>query len=415
MKTKIRKISSFQIFIKVWNRTTDFEFFWDKNKFANRFYGIQEMYQNYLDGRSDWDDDKSRDPFYDSPDTEVNIGTVYVFLQSLAFMVELDEQMPITDFKGQERGQLRVQLAPCSPQGREIMGEFVDSPEELMGKNLGFKVKIISAVGIPRKFISSRCKYKFYVNEDTTTEEFSGSNPEYSHEKVFQFSPITKQLIEYLKQQLLIIEIVGKQGPKDARLRRMSKAIRKTSVSAFAGSSNDSQQYKNKADDLELKLKKIHKLIEQAQTNERKSLPIKTVMRVLSGHDLTNGAQKPTVVSTGGSSSAVIRKKSLTLPEKAKMPSTMNDLNQSLNDIEYSHDAQSLNSLNSVSVKMSRPSKSVNVPKPSLNEKDKSDKGNENHEKHSGRALQKSDLAKKLTSTGTKDNKQYNSTIQRKK
>lgn len=46
-------------------------------------------------------------------------------------MVEIDEQLPITDTKGNERGQLKVALMPCSPQGKEITGEFVDQPEEL--------------------------------------------------------------------------------------------------------------------------------------------------------------------------------------------------------------------------------------------------------------------------------------------
>lgn len=75
---------------------------------------------------------QDRDPFYESPDTEVLIGVVHVYLQSLAYMVEVDEQLPITDFKGNERGQLKTILVPCGEDGREIVGEFVDSPEDLV-------------------------------------------------------------------------------------------------------------------------------------------------------------------------------------------------------------------------------------------------------------------------------------------
>ena len=32
-----------------------------------------------------------------------------------------------------------------------IHSEYVESPEELVGKQLGFKVKILSALGLPRK------------------------------------------------------------------------------------------------------------------------------------------------------------------------------------------------------------------------------------------------------------------------
>lgn len=72
----------------------------------------------------------------ETQDAEVPIGSVNVYLQSLAYMVELDEQLPITDFTGQERGQLSVSLAPCTPQGKEITGEFVDSPRDLVNIEL---------------------------------------------------------------------------------------------------------------------------------------------------------------------------------------------------------------------------------------------------------------------------------------
>ncbi len=85
---------------------------------------------------------QDRDPFYESPDTEVLIGVVHVYLQSLAYMVEVDEQLPITDFKGNERGQLKIVLVPCGEDGREIVGEFVDSPEDLVC--LIFYLKIFS-------------------------------------------------------------------------------------------------------------------------------------------------------------------------------------------------------------------------------------------------------------------------------
>lgn len=56
----------------------------------------------------------------------------HVYLQSLAYMVEVDEQLPINDLKGNERGQLKVLLVPTNDKGKEIVGEFVDSPEELV-------------------------------------------------------------------------------------------------------------------------------------------------------------------------------------------------------------------------------------------------------------------------------------------
>lgn len=53
-------------------------------------------------------------------------------LKSLAFMMELDENLPILDVHGAETGKLSVVLIPCSPAGVEIYGEYVENPDELV-------------------------------------------------------------------------------------------------------------------------------------------------------------------------------------------------------------------------------------------------------------------------------------------
>lgn len=47
---------------------------------------------------------KESDPFWEDPNTEVFVGSVHVYLQSLAYMVELEENLVITDYKGIEQG-----------------------------------------------------------------------------------------------------------------------------------------------------------------------------------------------------------------------------------------------------------------------------------------------------------------------
>jgi len=75
---------------------------------------------------------QERDPFFESVNTEVQIGSTYVYLRSLAFMMEMEELLPISDFKGQEKGSLRVELMPCSVQGKEITEDYVESPGRLV-------------------------------------------------------------------------------------------------------------------------------------------------------------------------------------------------------------------------------------------------------------------------------------------
>ena len=85
---------------------------------------------------------------------DVHIGSVHVYLQSLTYMVrplvflegnvltvdlwpqiELEEQLTITDYKGNEQGLLSVEVWPCNKDGTPLSDDedmFVEEPEELV-------------------------------------------------------------------------------------------------------------------------------------------------------------------------------------------------------------------------------------------------------------------------------------------
>ena len=75
------------------------EFVWPKEKFLNRLYLMKEMYNNYEEEEGDWDLPEERDPFQEDINQEITIGTVQVFLQPIAYMVEMKEQLNVTDMK----------------------------------------------------------------------------------------------------------------------------------------------------------------------------------------------------------------------------------------------------------------------------------------------------------------------------
>ena len=54
-------------------------------------------------------------------------------------------------------------MAPCNKKGREYTekdDKFVDSPDELIGKDVHFLFKIINCRGLPNKYTDVYCKYK---------------------------------------------------------------------------------------------------------------------------------------------------------------------------------------------------------------------------------------------------------------
>lgn len=85
-------------------------------------------------------------------------GTSQLYLQPLSFNVESNEQIEILDYRGNEIGFLSVELQPCDEKGREyseLDDNFVDSPFELIGKPLHFKLKINSCRGLSSRFTVS--------------------------------------------------------------------------------------------------------------------------------------------------------------------------------------------------------------------------------------------------------------------
>ena len=145
-----------QVFIKVYNINNNLEFEWPKEKFLNRMYIMKEMYQNYEQGsEEDWDLPLNKDPFYDEPTLDQLIGVAHLFLQPLAFMVELNEQIEIIDYRGNEIGIINIDINPCDQTGRlfnELDDNFVDSPSELIGRPMYFIVRIFGCRGLPHRF-----------------------------------------------------------------------------------------------------------------------------------------------------------------------------------------------------------------------------------------------------------------------
>lgn len=145
------------------NVETGLEFEWPKDKFLDRLYLMKEMYQNFESGE-EWDVPLEKDPFYEDPDTLCLIGSTQVFLQPLAYLVEIKEQLDLIDYRRTEVGIVNVEIVPCRPDGREYSDPdevFVDSPTELLGKDVFFIFKINGCRGLPARFTVT--DYPFHV------------------------------------------------------------------------------------------------------------------------------------------------------------------------------------------------------------------------------------------------------------
>ncbi|CAL1277290.1 unnamed protein product [Larinioides sclopetarius] len=293
-----------EVYVKMRNLETGVEFTWQKEKFLNRMYVMKEMYQNYEAGE-EWDVEEDRDPFIEDLDTEVQIGNVQVFLQPLAYMVELKEQLEIVDYKGTEVGIMNIEIVPCTPQGKEYTEHddmFVDNPNELIGKDLHFMVKLLGCRGLPSRFNDITCRYKVYLDtEDNVTEVISDtSNPDFNHKKIFSFRRVTQSLTEYLKEGYIMIQVWGKQTTrKSAVTRAQGKNTKEMFQADLLNNANTLMKgfrmngrvvdpnkqsiivelllMKKQQHRQQQRLENIRRMIDLAETHKKKKLPVSLV------------------------------------------------------------------------------------------------------------------------------------------
>ncbi|VDM03880.1 unnamed protein product [Schistocephalus solidus] len=119
---------------------------WERGKFMNRRFLIQEMFQEFENEDHASTRKKSitqeDDPFWE-PLESLLVGFVPVFLQSLAYGLDFSDRLQITDLDGAAIGWLDTALKPCFQSGSLSAGDddfFVDDPKDLLGKPYYFKV-----------------------------------------------------------------------------------------------------------------------------------------------------------------------------------------------------------------------------------------------------------------------------------
>jgi len=151
------------------------------------------------------------------------------------------------------------------------------------------------------------CKFKLYLDHEyTATGSVSGTiNPAYAFEKRFSFSPVTKQLVDYLLNTPLVIEVWGKQsGRKISRketggVKNNPTPAKRSSVGNEAprGMANGDVVSKDEAQNMKLelhksqkrnersekKLKKMRGLIEEAKRKGVSTIEVAALEDVLNG------------------------------------------------------------------------------------------------------------------------------------
>ncbi|KAK3716103.1 hypothetical protein QZH41_019651 [Actinostola sp. cb2023] len=200
---------------------------WDRGKFMNRRYLIQEMYQKFIDNEDISKIPKEEDPFWEDVE-DVLIGTANLFLQSLAFALDFDDKLTVTDYKGSEEASLVVNVTPCTQTGKALDEDnFVENPTELLDKPYHYKVTLRTGEIHKSRFSKGiYVKYKTQNDETFTMTETKVNtlSPEFNHTKIFSIPKVTQETLDWFDSGCITFLMYGRQEDTlaDPKLAKMT-------------------------------------------------------------------------------------------------------------------------------------------------------------------------------------------------
>eukprot|EP01086_Lenisia_limosa_P004239 TRINITY_DN19313_c0_g1_i2.p1 TRINITY_DN19313_c0_g1~~TRINITY_DN19313_c0_g1_i2.p1 ORF type:complete len:516 (-),score=131.52 TRINITY_DN19313_c0_g1_i2:32-1516(-) len=232
---ELRQMKEVTLGLNLVNAKTGLAWLWTFDKFRDRLFLMRESYNNFVEF-GELDETKEEDPFYDPP-TDVLVGKSYVYLEPLAYLMEVEDPCPVIDYKGQEQGLLSVTMFPCNTEGETDGFEgFADEPNDLIGTRLDFILEVKNLRGLPAtQRRGSFVRFGFYLDKEPhETEQIlsSTNNPDFEFRQQFTVDPVTPEFVSYLKRHAMQFQVYsmpldpddkkagGYERPKTAGMRR---------------------------------------------------------------------------------------------------------------------------------------------------------------------------------------------------
>nr|XP_002732533.1 PREDICTED: kinesin-like protein KIF28P-like [Saccoglossus kowalevskii] len=208
-----------EVEVRIVDKENNHVWVWSKPKFINRKFIIEELYQNYVENEIDISEiDEEHDPFWD-PLEPVFLGSAHIWLQSLAYLMGVDDQIEIHNYKGEEEGIVQCSLKPCDNK-KNLLGDdaMVLDPTDLLNTRLDFMMCLSHCLGV--KWVKNEntrgtfCKFEFYNCEEEfeTKTVWTTRNPDYAFRKQFTIQPVDMEFLTYLQTHALVVQLWGTQG-----------------------------------------------------------------------------------------------------------------------------------------------------------------------------------------------------------
>eukprot|EP00164_Ancoracysta_twista_P001120 GFYU01001468.1.p1 GENE.GFYU01001468.1~~GFYU01001468.1.p1 ORF type:complete len:1151 (+),score=495.77 GFYU01001468.1:265-3717(+) len=213
--SKVSEGSMTQVFVKVHNEVLETATMWKYEKFIDRFYHMQETYNEFMEYETIPFVPVEDDPFYDAPEDMI-IGVSNIYLESLAYLIDIDETTPIIDYKGKEEGELLIKISIEEVNGQPFsdLRENFEGLEDLMGKSIGLKLQIAGARGI-RDTMAQNNFVKFGFWDHTQVYETPRTtkhtiNPQFDFVADLKVDAVSNDFINYIYTEPISFELWGR-------------------------------------------------------------------------------------------------------------------------------------------------------------------------------------------------------------
>jgi hypothetical protein len=198
--------------IEVVNYEYQLIWIWDLDRFENRLNMMRELMEDYRATNRLPQLSPENDPYWDPPEEHL-IGVAYYSLKPLALLFDNPFDLRIVSTAGGEAGNVKVNIVPIDEDGNPLE-EGPESPEELIGTQINFRVEVIEARGLPATHANNvSCKYEIFnfgeksTNIITTADALNVFKFDYSEE--YRDILVTEEMYRYMQNFMMWFEIRG--------------------------------------------------------------------------------------------------------------------------------------------------------------------------------------------------------------
>ena len=201
------------IIIRVENYEEGTVYYWTPETFHNRFDLMNDLFDRFYDSDLETTNfTKEDDPLWDEP-THSLMGYAFYKLEPVAYLMANPSTISIISPTGNVMGQLDVDIIPHDENDNEY-DEVPESPSELIGQSLAFKIVINKAKNLTPNFCRNlKVEYqtfydrqinytKLYNEEDSNLTEFN-IGEEFEH----KIDYLTKEDVDFLEKEKICFKV----------------------------------------------------------------------------------------------------------------------------------------------------------------------------------------------------------------